>query len=485
MTRTDIANYLRLAPETVSRGLSASRTDGLLRGRPARDRADPDAISSKHWPPDPAPLIAAGACEADPARPIHLDLDQARGARSRPRASKMRHPIGDRHEQYPKALAGPGRPAARVVHRPAVVGRPDFPRGAADSRARRSARTATSSTRGPTSSRVDRSGNRSAACNWVRSGAMAATSRPTGAPTGCIAKRPTCSTTGRAATTTRAAYAQLPAEQQAGLRGRLQQMMRTNTYDPATTAITLTQERVIALSNVAAHYESLFGNDPATAKLREGYAMKEGTVDTVGTSACAHRLHLVDRVGGDHRAPGRRTSAAPDPNGVSQQSPTPTTGRTNRWSATRRRRRLWLWSAFSVLFLIAGIAVLGWHHAVSHGRGEEPHRFLPPIRSRCCAITPSMRATAKYFWVVLALFLAQILLGAITAHYQVEGQKAYGFALSERSCRIRCRAPGTRSWRCCGSRSHGSARACTSARHCPAMSRSSSAWASTSCSPAC
>ena len=42
-----------------------------------------------------------------------------------------------------------------------------------------------------------------------------------------------------------------------------------------------------------------------------------------------------------------------------------------------------------------------------------------------------MRATAKYFWVVLALFLAQILLGAITAHYQVEGQKAYGFALSD------------------------------------------------------
>jgi nitric oxide reductase subunit B len=45
-------------------------------------------------------------------------------------------------------------------------------------------------------------------------------------------------------------------------------------------------------------------------------------------------------------------------------------------------------------------------------------------------ITPSMRATAKYFWLVIALFLAQILLGAITAHYQVEGQDAYGFALS-------------------------------------------------------
>ena len=41
-----------------------------------------------------------------------------------------------------------------------------------------------------------------------------------------------------------------------------------------------------------------------------------------------------------------------------------------------------------------------------------------------------MKATAKYFWLVIALFLTQILLGAITAHYQVEGQEAYGFALS-------------------------------------------------------
>ena len=42
-----------------------------------------------------------------------------------------------------------------------------------------------------------------------------------------------------------------------------------------------------------------------------------------------------------------------------------------------------------------------------------------------------MKATAKYFWLVIALFLVQILLGAITAHYEVEGQDFYGFALSE------------------------------------------------------
>jgi nitric oxide reductase subunit B len=88
-----------------------------------------------------------------------------------------------------------------------------------------------------------------------------------------------------------------------------------------------------------------------------------------------------------------------------------------------------MWSIFSVLFMIMGIALLAWHHA--RHVSTEP---LPAIPARDplgdLKPTPSMKATAKYFWTVLALFLAQILLGATTAHYQVEGQEAYGFALA-------------------------------------------------------
>ena len=46
---------------------------------------------------------------------------------------------------------------------------------------------------------------------------------------------------------------------------------------------------------------------------------------------------------------------------------------------------MYLWSAFSVLFLIAGIALLGWHHAVTHGREERPHALPATIRCRWCA----------------------------------------------------------------------------------------------------
>ena len=64
-------------------------------------------------------------------------------------------------------------------------------------------------------------------------------------------------------------------------------------------------------------------------------------------------------------------------------------------------------------------------------QGAGAARFRTAIRCAACSRTPSMKATAKYFWVVTALFLVQIVLGGITAHYAVEGQGFYGFPLSE------------------------------------------------------
>ena len=139
--------------------------------------------------------------------------------------------------------------------------------------------------------------------------------------------------------------------------------------------------------------------------------MKDDTVDTAEHRRQLSGVLLLDVLGRRHRAARR------------QQSPTPTTGRTIRWSATAASPSLFLWTVFSVLFLIAGIGLLAWHYAVYHGK-EGP--LTPPANDplQGLVLTPSMKATAKYFWVVLALFLVQILLGAITAHYQVEGQDA-------------------------------------------------------------
>src|SRR6478735_2250623 len=170
-------------------------------------------------------------------------------------------------------------------------------------------------------------------------------------------------------------YASLPAEQQATLRGRLKAVMRKNTYDAATGTITLPDDRVAALSNVAAHYESLFGNDPTTAKLREAYAMKNDTVpDATHRRALTAFFWWTAWAAGTERPREAGDAMVPTQAGVVDKQVT----YTNNWPSeplidNTPAPSMWVWSAFSVLFLIAGIGLLGWHHARTHARGEKPH----------------------------------------------------------------------------------------------------------------
>lgn len=89
-----------------------------------------------------------------------------------------------------------------------------------------------------------------------------------------------------------------------------------------------------------------------------------------------------------------------------------------------------LWSALSLIALLAGIAAvlfafgkfdyLGWKGAREH---VHP-RILPGMT------TESQRAVIKYFVVVALLFLAQVLVGGATAHYRADPGGFYGFDIS-------------------------------------------------------
>ena len=70
-----------------------------------------------------------------------------------------------------------------------------------------------------------------------------------------------------------------------------------------------------------------------------------------------------------------------------------------------------------------------WYASRQH---EEPLGDDARETIRCSARspTPSQRAIVKYFWVVSALILVQILLGVVTAHYGVEGNGFYGIPLA-------------------------------------------------------
>ena len=214
-------------------------------------------------------------------------------------------------------------------------------------------------------------------------------------------------------------YEALEAPEQARLEQQIRPQLRTNTYDAQTGTITVSDERAQAISQVAAHYMSVFSNDPATAELREAYALRENPVPDMehrrqmtafffwaSWATVTERLDDDTRLSYTHNFPHE-----------------PLVG--NKPSASS-----FMWSMFSILFMIAGIALLAWHYAVWHAK--EP-KIEPPLKdpSLSIVVTPSMRAVGKYFWLVMALFLTQILLGATTAHYQVEGQEAYGLVLSD------------------------------------------------------
>ncbi len=213
-------------------------------------------------------------------------------------------------------------------------------------------------------------------------------------------------------------YALLPEGEQAGIQVQVKPQMRGNTYDAAKNEIVVSDVRARAISQVAAHYESLFSNDPATHALREAYAMRENTVpDADNRRAMTGFFYWTAWAAGTDR-PGESNRTY-----------------TNNWPyepliGNRPTSGTFVWSMFSLLFLIGGIGLLAWHYAAYHGKEALP---TPPSQDPLLGltITPSMRATAKYFWIVVALFLVQILLGATTAHYQVEGQEAYGLKIAE------------------------------------------------------
>ena len=91
---------------------------------------------------------------------------------------------------------------------------------------------------------------------------------------------------------------------------------------------------------------------------------------------------------------------------------------------------LYLWSALSLVMLLAGTAAilfvfgkfdfLGWK-----GTGKHLHPQLLPG-----AATESQRATIKFFAVAVLLFLAQVLVGGATAHYRADPGTFYGLDFS-------------------------------------------------------
>ena len=203
----------------------------------------------------------------------------------------------------------------------------------------------------------------------------------------------------------------------------LQEEMRRNGYDPDTGTITVSDLRAEAIKQVEAHYMSLYeGSDPESLALRRDYAFPVHGLLSSTDAKQLSAFYFWTAWAATTNRPGQDityTSNWPHEVLVGNK---PTTG-------------VLMWSIASVILLLAAAGALITYYAKQFDVWRQ--EILPEdgiakedIVHRV-VVTPSMRATAKYFWVVCAMFLAQVLLGIVTAHYAVEGQGLYGLPFAE------------------------------------------------------
>lgn len=213
------------------------------------------------------------------------------------------------------------------------------------------------------------------------------------------------------------AFNSLSAVERAGVEAAVKDEMRRNTYDAASATLTLSAARARAVSQVAAHYVALFGDAPAQDTLREQYAMTDNTLPRIEDRRDLAAFFFWTSWSAATDRPGEQGLSY-----TSNWPHEPIVGNTLTATAS-------LWTIASIILLIGGIAGMIWYHTAHK---EEPDPVAPARDPLINAVaTPSMKATRKYFFVVIGLILTQIAMGAITAHYAVEGRAFFGFPLSD------------------------------------------------------
>ncbi len=212
-------------------------------------------------------------------------------------------------------------------------------------------------------------------------------------------------------------YGTLGLSAQAGVDARLKAEMRANTYDESSGAVTLSKERAKAVAAVADHFERLFGEDGSLTRLRTQYAMPDNALPSRADRSALAAFFFWSSWSSATDRPGQQGLSY-----TSNWPHEPLVGNTMTDGSA-------IWTVVSVILLIGGIAaMIWWHSAFPEGEAPRPPAADPLLD---VVATPSMKATRKYFFVVVGLILVQIAMGAITAHYAVEGRSFFGLPLAQ------------------------------------------------------
>lgn len=207
------------------------------------------------------------------------------------------------------------------------------------------------------------------------------------------------------------AYDNLTSEQKAVLRQRLQDTIRKNNYDPASGRLTIEPVRARAFEDNLKHYSEIFTNG------RTDYAIQRNAQADPAKLRQLNSFFFWTSWASATNRPNNTISYTSNFPSEPLVANVPTS------SAI-------VWTGVSVIMLLAGIGWLVWYYA---SRETEMVSDDVPERDPLMGapISPSQKATVKYFLVVTLLFLLQIVMGMLTAHYGVEGQGFYGIPLAD------------------------------------------------------
>ena len=203
----------------------------------------------------------------------------------------------------------------------------------------------------------------------------------------------------------------------AAVQARVQEEMRTNRYDAKSGVLVVSNLLATAMAATATHYRTLFGDDPSLARLRQAYALQTNALPEAAQRQAMTAFFFWTAWACTTERPGLAVTY------------------TNNWPhdelvGNHPTSANVLWSLISIVLLIAGVGALVWYKAFRE-RDEAPPVPAEKDPLRAIELTPSMRAIWKYAAVVIGLFVLQVLTGALTAHYTVEGQSFFGIPIAQ------------------------------------------------------
>lgn len=205
-------------------------------------------------------------------------------------------------------------------------------------------------------------------------------------------------------------YKDLDNEKQAALKARLLKEIRTNTYNASNKSISISKSRLAAIKENIKYYTSIFSEGKEEYAIPKGALVNPKKLEQLNaflfwTSWAAS----TNRPGKDYTYTSNWPHEPLIDNNITDGSV--------------------IWSGLSIVLLLLFIGILTYYYLLNHEKGEllkKPE--TDPLSN--LKLFPSQKAILKYFIVISLLIVLQVVLGAVTVHYTVEGQSFFGFDLS-------------------------------------------------------